>query len=32
VELYCPERLIPYYEKFGFSTDVNGSILMRLKK
>ncbi|MFF2753126.1 GNAT family N-acetyltransferase [Psychrobacillus sp. NPDC058041] len=32
VELYCPERLVGYYEKFGFSTDVNGSNLMRLKK
>lgn len=30
VELYCPDRLIPYYEKFGFSTDVNGSKLMRI--
>ena len=30
VELYCPNRLIPYYEKFGFSTDVNGSNLMRI--
>lgn len=32
VELYCPNRLIPYYEKFGFSTDVNGSNLMRYQK
>jgi predicted GNAT family N-acyltransferase len=32
VELYCPDRLVPYYEKFGFSTDVNGSNLMRYKK
>ncbi|WP_231607388.1 GNAT family N-acetyltransferase [Fictibacillus sp. 18YEL24] len=32
VELYCPDRLISYYEKFGFSTDVNGSNLMRYKK
>ncbi|MER2261498.1 MAG: GNAT family N-acetyltransferase [Psychrobacillus sp.] len=32
VELYCPDRLVPYYEKFGFSTDVNGSNLMRNKK
>ncbi|WP_391209683.1 GNAT family N-acetyltransferase [Psychrobacillus sp. L4] len=32
VELYCPERLVGYYEKFGFSTDVNGSNLMRYKK
>lgn len=32
VELYCPERLIPYYEKLGFSTEVNGSTLMRYKK
>ncbi len=32
VELYCPERLIPYYKMFGFTNDVNGSILMRLKK
>lgn len=31
VELYCPDRLVGYYEKFGFSTDVNGSNLMRLK-
>lgn len=30
VELYCPDRLVSYYEKFGFSTDVNGSNLMRL--
>ncbi|MCZ8539751.1 GNAT family N-acetyltransferase [Psychrobacillus psychrodurans] len=30
VELYCPDRLIPYYEKFGFSSDVNGSKLMRI--
>ncbi|MRX73845.1 GNAT family N-acetyltransferase [Bacillus lacus] len=29
IELYCPERLIPYYEKLGFSTEVNGSCLMR---
>lgn len=29
VELYCPARLISYYEKFGFSTDVKGSNLMR---
>lgn len=32
VELYCPERLVPYYEKFAFSTEVNGSKLMRLKR
>lgn len=32
LELYCPDSLITYYEKFGFSTDVNGSNLMRLKK
>ena len=32
IELYCPERLISYYEQFGFSTDVNGSTLMRLKE
>ncbi|WP_185907890.1 GNAT family N-acetyltransferase [Psychrobacillus soli] len=32
VELYCPDRLVGYYEKFGFSTDVNGSNLMRLTK
>lgn len=32
VELYCPDSLITYYEQFGFSTDVNGSRLMRLKK
>jgi predicted GNAT family N-acyltransferase len=32
IELYCPDRLIHYYEKFGFSTDVNGSTLMRYKK
>ncbi|QFF99169.1 GNAT family N-acetyltransferase [Psychrobacillus glaciei] len=32
VELYCPERLVGYYEKFGFSTDVNGSNLMRYKR
>ncbi|MEI4770839.1 GNAT family N-acetyltransferase [Psychrobacillus sp. FJAT-51614] len=31
VELYCPDRLVPYYEKWGFSTDVNGSNLMRKK-
>lgn len=31
VELYCPDRLVVYYEKFGFSTDVNGSNLMRYK-
>lgn len=29
VELYCPESLISYYGKFGFSADVNGSKLMR---
>ncbi|MDR7073396.1 GNAT family N-acetyltransferase [Fictibacillus barbaricus] len=29
VELYCPDRLTSYYEKFGFTTDVNGSNLMR---
>ncbi|MFC7371414.1 GNAT family N-acetyltransferase [Fictibacillus iocasae] len=32
VELYCPDRLAPYYERFGFSTEVNGSRLMRLVK
>ncbi len=32
LELYCPDRLVGYYEKFDFSTDVNGSNLMRLKK
>lgn len=32
IELYCPERLISYYEQFGFSTDVNRSTLMRLKR
>ncbi|WP_144510169.1 GNAT family N-acetyltransferase [Bacillus sp. FJAT-22090] len=32
LELYCPDRLVGYYEKFGFSKDVNGSNLMRLKK
>lgn len=32
LELYCPDRLVGYYEKFGFSTDVNGSNLMRFKK
>lgn len=31
IELYCPDRLVPYYEKFGFTTEVNGSKLMRLK-
>lgn len=31
VELYCPDRLVSYYEKWGFSTDVNGSNLMRKK-
>ena len=31
VELYCPDKLVPYYEKFGFSTAVNGSNLMRYK-
>ncbi|MDQ0219786.1 GNAT family N-acetyltransferase [Peribacillus cavernae] len=32
VELYCPDRLVPYYEKVGFSTNVNGSNLMRYNK
>ena len=32
VELYCPDRLVSYYERFGFSTDVNGTNLMRFKK
>ncbi|WP_053365652.1 GNAT family N-acetyltransferase [Bacillus sp. FJAT-27245] len=32
VELYCPERLLPYYKRFGFSTEVNGSTLMRLNR
>ncbi|MFF2753116.1 GNAT family N-acetyltransferase [Psychrobacillus sp. NPDC058041] len=32
VEVYCPERLLEYYKKFGFSRDVNGSNLMRSKK
>ena len=32
IELYCPDRLVQYYEQFNFSTDVNGSHLMRLKK
>lgn len=32
LELYCPDRLVGYYEKFGFTTDVNGSNLMRLRK
>ncbi|MFJ5768776.1 GNAT family N-acetyltransferase [Psychrobacillus sp. NPDC093180] len=31
IELYCPDRLVGYYEKFGFSKDVNGSNLMRLR-
>jgi GNAT superfamily N-acetyltransferase len=31
IELYCPDRLVPYYEKFNFTTEVNGSKLMRLK-
>ncbi|WP_313892244.1 GNAT family N-acetyltransferase [Psychrobacillus sp.] len=32
VELYCLDSLVEYYEKFGFSTDLNGSNLMRLNK
>ena len=32
VELYSPDRLVPYYEKFGSSSDVNGSNLMKNKK
>ncbi|MBY6037238.1 GNAT family N-acetyltransferase [Fictibacillus nanhaiensis] len=31
IELYCPDSLISYYEKFGFTTNVNGSNLMRRK-
>lgn len=30
-ELYCLPELEPFYEKFGFSADVGGIRLMRLK-
>ena len=30
IELYCPEKLIPYYERFGF--ELRTSVLMRYKK
>lgn len=32
VELYCKENNRSYYEKLGFTDEVNGSKLMRLKK
>ncbi|MFY4774168.1 hypothetical protein [Metabacillus sp. RGM 3146] len=32
VELYCKENNVSYYEKLGFTDEVNGSKLMRLKK
>jgi predicted GNAT family N-acyltransferase len=31
IELYCLPELVPFYEKFGFSTDVSGVSLMRRK-
>jgi hypothetical protein len=27
IELYCPERLVPFYEKLGF--EVRTSLLLR---
>jgi len=32
VELYCKETLVPYYEKYGFVTDVGPIKLMRRDK
>ena len=29
IELHCLPDLVPFYERFGFSTDVGGSVLMR---
>lgn len=31
LELYCLPEMIPFYEKWGFSTDVSGVSLMRRK-
>ncbi len=28
-ELYCLPEMVPFYERFGFSTDVAGTALMR---
>jgi hypothetical protein len=28
-ELYCLPELVPYYERWGFSTEVGGVVLMR---
>jgi GNAT superfamily N-acetyltransferase len=29
LELYCLPEMIPFYEKWGFSTDVSGVVFMR---
>lgn len=29
IELYCLPELVAFYERWGFSTDVSGSVLMR---
>jgi predicted GNAT family N-acyltransferase len=29
MELYCLPEMVPFYEKWGFSTDVSGVCLMR---
>jgi hypothetical protein len=29
IELYCLPPMVPFYEKWGFSTDVSGVTLMR---
>ncbi|MEW6268760.1 MAG: GNAT family N-acetyltransferase [Thermodesulfobacteriota bacterium] len=29
VELYCRPEMVPFYERYGFSTDVAGVLLMR---
>lgn len=31
-ELYCLPELIPFYERWGFSSDVGGVLLMRKKR
>ena len=29
LELYCLPNMVPFYERWGFSTDVSGVSLMR---
>lgn len=32
VELYCLPELAPFYERWGFSTDVGGVLLQRAER